>query len=155
MTAVIFTGVPIVPTVLPKITLEALDLIVSVIDRRFKQESFSSYAQMETILVKAANSDDYESDVDTGTPPGQLSALFIAMLKISCFDNPGRQHPGDKHPGDKHPRDQHPGDQHPGDERPGDEHPGDEHPGDQHPGDQHPGDEGSGTKEEGVDTLCF
>ena len=66
---------------------EALDLIVSVVDKRFKQESFSSYAQMETILVKAASSDDNESDVDTGTLPGQLSVL-LAMLKISCFDNP-------------------------------------------------------------------
>ena len=84
---------------------EALDLVVSVIDRRFKKESFSSYAQMETILVKAANSDDYESDVDTGTLPGQLSVL-LAMLKISCFDNPGRQHPGDEHPGDQHPGDE-------------------------------------------------
>ena len=26
------------------------------------QESFSSYAQMETILVKAANGDDYEAE---------------------------------------------------------------------------------------------
>ena len=26
------------------------------------QESFSSYAQMETILVKAANGDDYETE---------------------------------------------------------------------------------------------
>ena len=42
---------------------------------------------METILVKAADSDDYESDVDIGTLPGQLSVL-LAMLKISCFDNP-------------------------------------------------------------------
>ena len=42
---------------------------------------------METILVKATNSDDYESDVDAGTLPGQLSVL-LAMLKISCFDNP-------------------------------------------------------------------
>ena len=42
---------------------------------------------MDTFSVKAANSDDYESDVDTGTLPGQLSVL-LAMLKISCFDNP-------------------------------------------------------------------
>ena len=38
-----------------------LDLI-SVIDKRFNQEIFSSYAQMETLLVKAANGDDYESE---------------------------------------------------------------------------------------------
>ena len=42
---------------------EALDLIVSVIDKRFSnQESFSSYAKMETLLVKAANGNDYESE---------------------------------------------------------------------------------------------
>lgn len=51
------------------------------------QESFNSYAQMETLLVKAANGDNYESefkflgashsqDVDTGMLPGQLSVLY-------------------------------------------------------------------------------
>ena len=42
---------------LPKINLgfhEAIDLIVSAIDQRFNQESFSSYAQMETLSVKTA-----------------------------------------------------------------------------------------------------
>ena len=73
---------------------EALDRIVSVIDKRFNREIFSSYAQ--TLLVKTSNGGDYESefkfleasycqDVDTGTLPGQLSVLE-AMLKISCFD---------------------------------------------------------------------
>ena len=43
----------------PKINLEgsfmkAIDLIVSAIDQRFNHESFSSYAQMETLLVKTA-----------------------------------------------------------------------------------------------------
>ena len=55
---------------LPKITFkilrrvyyEAINLIVSAIDQRFNQESFRSYAQMETSLVKAANSDDYEAE---------------------------------------------------------------------------------------------
>ena len=55
---------------LPKITFkilrrvyyEAINLIVSAIDQRFNQESFSSYAQMETFLVKAANGDDYEAE---------------------------------------------------------------------------------------------
>ena len=56
----IFTVVPTVPTVLPKITSngcinEALDIIDSIIDKRFNQESFGSYAQVETLLVKAAN----------------------------------------------------------------------------------------------------
>ena len=88
MTAVIFAGVPIVSAVpFRRVYYEALDLIISVIDKCFKQESFSSYAQIETLLVKVANSDGYESDVDTGMLPGQLSVL-LAMLKISCFDNP-------------------------------------------------------------------
>ena len=49
---------------LPTITLEgsiiyeAIDLIVSAL----YQESFISYVQMETLLVKAANGDDYEAD---------------------------------------------------------------------------------------------
>ena len=72
-----------------RVYYESLDLIVS-----------GSYAQMETLLVKAANNDDYESefkfleatysdDVDTGALPGQLSVLGV-MLKeeeISCFDD--------------------------------------------------------------------
>ena len=41
---------------------EAFDLIVSVVDKRFNQESFNSFAQLETLLVKAANSNDYESE---------------------------------------------------------------------------------------------
>ena len=49
------------------------------------QESFSSYAQMETLLVKAANGDDYEfklleasyrEDVDTGALPGHATKYF-------------------------------------------------------------------------------
>ena len=35
-----------------------IDLIVSVI----YQESFSSYAQVDTLLVKAPNGDDYEAE---------------------------------------------------------------------------------------------
>ena len=44
-----------------RVYYEAIDLIVSAIDQRFNQESFSSYAQMETLLVKAANDEDYEA----------------------------------------------------------------------------------------------
>ena len=80
-----------------RVYYEVLDLIVSVINKRFNQESFSSYAQIETLLVKAGNGNDYESevkflkasygqDVDTWTLPGQLSVLE-AMLKKSCFDD--------------------------------------------------------------------
>lgn len=51
----------------PKITSEGstIDLIVSAIDQRFNQESFTSYAQMETLLVKAANGEDYEAELHT------------------------------------------------------------------------------------------
>ena len=41
-----------------RVYYEAIDLIVSAI----YQESFRSYVQMETLLVKAANGDDYEAD---------------------------------------------------------------------------------------------
>ena len=49
-------------SLLRRVHYEAIDLIVSAIDQRFNQESFSSYAQMETFLVKAANGDDYEAE---------------------------------------------------------------------------------------------
>ena len=51
-----------------------------------------------TLLVKAANGDDYEAefkllkasyseDVDTGALPGQLSILEVMLKeKVSCFD---------------------------------------------------------------------
>ena len=66
-----------------RVYYEAIDLIVSAI----YQESFSSYAQMETLLVKAANGDDYEAefkfleasyreDVDTGALPGHATKYF-------------------------------------------------------------------------------
>ena len=47
---------------LRRVYYEAIDLIVSAIDQRFNQESFTSYAQMETLLVKAANGEDYEAE---------------------------------------------------------------------------------------------
>ena len=66
-----------------RVYYEAVDLIVGAI----YQESFSSYAQMETLLVKAANGDDYEAefkfleasyreDVDTGALPGHATKYF-------------------------------------------------------------------------------
>ena len=66
-----------------RVYYEAVDLIVSAI----YQESFSSYAQMETLLVKAANGDDYEAefkfleasyreDVDTGALPEHATKYF-------------------------------------------------------------------------------
>ena len=68
-------------------------------DKRLNQESFSSYARIETLLVQTANGDDYESEFNLrkhrtaemlilgrylGMP--QLSILE-ALLKISCFDD--------------------------------------------------------------------
>ena len=41
-----------------RVHYEAIDLIFRAIYQRVNQESFSSYAQMETLLVKAANGDD-------------------------------------------------------------------------------------------------
>ena len=51
------------------------------------QESFSSYAQIESLLVKAANGENYEAkfkflaasyseDVDTGALPGHSTKYF-------------------------------------------------------------------------------
>ena len=84
MVTVISSGLPIIPTAkdhFRSVYYEALDLIVSFISKRFSnQESFSSYAQLETVLVKAANGDDYESEFKflkaSYCPlPGQLSVL--------------------------------------------------------------------------------
>ena len=66
-----------------RVYYEAIDLIVSAI----YQESFSSYAQMETLLVKAGNGDQYEAefkflevsyreDVDTGALPWHATEYF-------------------------------------------------------------------------------
>ena len=67
-----------------RVYYEAIDLIVSAI----YQESFSSYAQMDTFLVKAVNGDDdyeaefkfleasYGEDVDTGALPGHATKYF-------------------------------------------------------------------------------
>ena len=78
-----------------RVHYKAIDLIVSAI----YQESFRSYFQMETLLVKAANGDDYEADfkfleasfsedVDTGALPGHATKYFGGYVKekISCFD---------------------------------------------------------------------
>ena len=47
-----------------RVYYEAFDLIVSIIDKGFNQESFSSYTQIETLLVQTANDDDYESELN-------------------------------------------------------------------------------------------
>ena len=78
-----------------RVYYEAIDLIVSAI----YQESFSSYAQMDTFLVKAVNGDHYKAqfkfleasygeDVDTGALPGHATKYFgsYVMEKIACFD---------------------------------------------------------------------
>ena len=66
-----------------RVYCEAIDLIVSAI----YQESFNSYAQMETLLVKAGNGHHYEAefkfleasyreDVDTGALPWHATEYF-------------------------------------------------------------------------------
>ena len=83
---------------LPKITLEG-SIVRLLILSSVLSISVSSYAQMETtLLVKAANGDDYEAefkllkasyseDVDTGALPEQLSILEVMLKeKVSCFD---------------------------------------------------------------------
>ena len=76
---------------LRRIYYETIDLIVKAIDQHVNHESFSSYTEMDTFLVKAANGDDYEAefkflavsyskDVDTGALPGHPHILKI-MLK--------------------------------------------------------------------------
>ena len=47
---------------LRRIYYETVDLIVKAIDQHVNHESFSSYTQMDTFLVKAANGDDYEAE---------------------------------------------------------------------------------------------
>ena len=46
-----------------RVCYDAIDLIVSAIDQSFNQESFRSYARMETLLVKTANGDDYDTEL--------------------------------------------------------------------------------------------
>ena len=69
-----------------RVYYEAIDLSVSAT----YQESFRCYIQMETLLVKAANGDDYEADfkfleasfsedVDTGVLP--LSILEVTLKR--------------------------------------------------------------------------
>ena len=76
-----------------RVCCEAIDLIISAIDQRFNhQESVSSYAQMDTLQVKAANGDDYEAefmfldascnkDVDTGALPRHATKYFGSYVK--------------------------------------------------------------------------
>ena len=75
-----------------RVCCEAIDLIISAIDQRFNQESVSSYAQMDTLQVKAANGDDYEAefmfldascnkDVDTGVLPRHATKYFGSYVK--------------------------------------------------------------------------
>ena len=73
-----------------RVCCEAIDLIISAIDQRFNQESVSSYAQMETLQVKAANGDEAEfmfldascnKDVDTGALPRHATKYFGSYVK--------------------------------------------------------------------------
>ena len=88
-----------------RVCYDAIDLIVSAIAQRFNQESFSSYAQMETLLVKTANGDDYDTefkfleasyseDVDTGALPRLATKYFGSYVKgedIMLFPEPEKE----------------------------------------------------------------
>ena len=74
---------------------EAIDLMVTVIDQRFDQPSFDTYARMESLLVKALNSQDdsaelqfmetvYGDGVDIEMLTAQMEILKV-LLKDSDF----------------------------------------------------------------------
>lgn len=82
-----------------RIYYEGIDLVVNAIDSRFNQESFDSYAKMESLLVKAANGEDFDAemkfledkygdDVNTGALPGQLGVVDVLVKEaVCCFDD--------------------------------------------------------------------
>jgi len=42
---------------------EALDLIISCLQERFRQDGYATYSRIETLLVKACRQEDFESDI--------------------------------------------------------------------------------------------
>ena len=78
-----------------QIYFEPIDVIVNAIEQRFDQPSFSTYAKMESLLVKALNSQDnsrelqfmeisHADDVDVGMLTAQLEILKV-LLKEGDF----------------------------------------------------------------------
>ena len=84
-----------------RIYFEAFDLIVNAIKERFQQSSFKIYMNMESLLVKAVNKEDYSTelqfleeegyndDVDVGVLVGQLALLsaYFKEVACTCFDD--------------------------------------------------------------------
>ena len=85
-----------------RIYFEALDLIVHSIDLRFSQPSFKAYEKLESLLLKALVSSDfedefnylkqhYDGDVDSFTLLSQLRLLPVIFKEdisnIVCFDD--------------------------------------------------------------------
>ena len=74
--------------------------MVNAIEQRFDQPSFAAYAKMESLLVKALNSQDnsrelqfmeisYADDVDVGMLTAQLEILKVLLKEgdFLCFDD--------------------------------------------------------------------
>ena len=83
-----------------QIYFESIDLMVNAIEQRFDQPIFAAYAKMESLLVKALNSQDnstelqfmeisYADDVDVGMLTVQLEILKVLLKEgdFLCFDD--------------------------------------------------------------------
>ena len=83
-----------------QIYFESMDLMVYAIEQHFDQPSFAAYTKMESLLVKALNSQDnsrelqfmkisYANDVDVGMLTAQLEILKVLLKEgdFLCFDD--------------------------------------------------------------------
>ena len=83
-----------------QIYFESINLMVNAIEQRFDQPSFSAYAKVKSLLVKALNSQDnsrelqfkeisYADDVDVGMLTAQLEILKVLLKEgdFLCFDD--------------------------------------------------------------------
>ena len=83
-----------------QIYFESIDLMVNAIEQHFDQPSFVAFAKMESLLVKALNSQDnsrelqfmeisYTDDVDVGMLTAQLEILKVLLKEgdFLCFDD--------------------------------------------------------------------
>ena len=79
-----------------QIYFESIDLMVNAIEQRFDQPSFAAYAKMESLLVKALNSQDnsrelqfieisYADDVDVGMLTAQVEILKGLLKEGEVF----------------------------------------------------------------------
>ena len=83
-----------------RIYYEAIDQKVSAINQRFDQPAFSSYAKLESLLLKATKSEDintemdfvvttYHDDVNIANLQAQLPTLKVLLKesKLQCFQD--------------------------------------------------------------------